>query len=96
MDLAEKAQFFTLDVGMDLATGIPLGDLEQDKDLYDYIAINSATMGAAIVIGSVPAIASFLRLPFISRRIFPNAKDKVGFGKLIGWVCWSPTTSVHS
>ena len=36
MDLAQKTQFFTIDVITDLATGASFGDLTSDADQHEY------------------------------------------------------------
>lgn len=84
MDLAEKAQFFTLDVILDIATGAPTGDLEQDTDVYSYLKTTADALAPLIMISSVPSVQNFLHIPFIAKKIFPTAEDKIGFGKLIG------------
>lgn len=86
MDIAEKAQFFTLDVIMDIATGEPIGDLENDIDSFDSLKTTADALPPLIMIGSVPWVANFLRLPFIAKKLYPTAEDKIGFGKLIGYV----------
>ena len=84
MDLAQKAQFFTLDVISDVATGAPMGDVEQDADVYSYLKTTADALPALIMAGTVPAVSNFLQIPFIARRLFPSSKDEIGFGKLIG------------
>lgn len=92
MDLAEKTQFFTLDTIMDIATGVPVGDLEHDSDVYNYLKTTADALAPLIMIGSVPAAANFLRIPFIAQKLYPTAEDKIGFGRLIGYVHTPPTT----
>jgi hypothetical protein len=84
MDLAQKAQFLTLDVVMDIATGVPIGDIEHDADMYSYLKTTTDALGPFIMICSVPAFIHFLQLPFIAKKLFPTAEDKLGLGKLIG------------
>jgi hypothetical protein len=84
MDLARKAHFFTLDTITDIATGAPIGDLENDADMYDYLKIGCDALSIRSVIASVPAVQNFLQIPIIAKRIFPNADDKRGLGKVIG------------
>jgi hypothetical protein len=86
MDLAEKSQFFTLDTIMDIATGVPVGDLEHDMDVYHYLKTTADALAPLIMIGSVPSVANFLQIPFIAKRLYPTAEDKIGFGRLIGYV----------
>lgn len=84
MDLAQKAHFFTLDTITDIATGAPIGDLEHDADVYNYLKISADALSIRSVIGSVPAVQNFLNIPILAKRIFPNADDKAGLGKVIG------------
>jgi hypothetical protein len=86
MDLAEKSQFFTLDTIMDIATGVPVGDLEHDRDVYNYLKITADALAPLIMIGSVPSVARFLQIPFFAKKLYPTAEDKIGFGRLIGYV----------
>jgi hypothetical protein len=86
MDLAQKAHFFTLDTITDIATGVPIGDLEQDVDVYDYLKISADALSIRSVIASVPAVQNVLQIPILAKRIFPNADDKDGLGKVIGYI----------
>jgi hypothetical protein len=83
MDLAQKAHFFTLDTIMDVASGDPLGDLEHDADVFDYLKTTASALPALVMGASVPAVQNFLQIPFIAKRLFPTAEDQIGFGKLI-------------
>ena len=84
MDFACKAQFFTLDTIMDIATGAPMGDLEQDADVHRYLRTTADALPPLIMMGSVPVIHGFLHIPWVAKRLFPTAEDKIGMGKLIG------------
>ena len=84
MDLAQKVMYFTMDVGMNLATGVPLGDLEHDKDVYDYLRINTDMLAPMIIYGSIPIFARILQIPFVAKGLYPTPEDQMGFGKLIG------------
>ena len=86
MDLASRAQFFTLDTIMDIATGAPMGDLEQDEDIHSYLKTTADALPPLIMMGSVPIVHSFLHIPLVAKRLFPTAEDKIGMGKLIGYV----------
>ena len=84
VDLAQKLQFFTLDVISDLAFGQPLGYLEHDSDPYDYVDAMDASMPVLASLGNVPWLANlFHSAPM--RRFLPSQKDKGGFGALIGY-----------
>jgi hypothetical protein len=84
MDFAEKTEFFTLDTILDIATGTPMGDLDQDMDVNAYLKTTSAVVAPLVMIGSVPSVQNFLHIPFIAKKIFPTAEDRFGVGKLIG------------
>jgi hypothetical protein len=84
MDLAAKSQFFTLDVIMDIATGAPMGDLDQGEDIHSYLKTTADALRALIMMGSVPAVSDFLHLPWVAKRLFPTAEDKIRIGKFIG------------
>ena len=83
MDWGIKAQYFTLDVISDLAWGQPMGFLEQDADVYDYIKITTASVRVMMVVSAYPTLARALQSRFL-RSILPKETDKVGFGPLIG------------
>jgi hypothetical protein len=84
MDLAQKAQFFTMDTITDVANGAPIGDLENDADAFDYLKATASALPAMVMIASVPSVQNFLNIPFLAKRLFPTAEDKIGFGRLAG------------
>ncbi|KAK3685320.1 cytochrome P450 [Podospora appendiculata] len=83
MDLAQKCQYFTLDVISHLAFGAPFGYLVQDDDVYDYIKMTAAVIPAMLVLANVPTLANVLQSRLF-RGLLPKASDKVGFGAFIG------------
>lgn len=83
VDLAQKLQYFTLDVISDLAFGMPLGYLQHDADPYDYIEAMDASMPVLASLGNVPWLANLFHSPLL-RRFLPSEKDKGGFGAVIG------------
>ncbi|KAK4033209.1 cytochrome P450 [Parachaetomium inaequale] len=82
MDWGLKAQYFTLDVISDLAWGRPMGFLEQDTDVYDYIKITTASVRVMLFVSTYPTLARALQSRFL-RSILPKETDRVGFGPLI-------------
>lgn len=85
VDLAQKLQYFTLDVISDLAFGKPLGYLQQDADPYDYVEAMDASILILAVLGNVPWLADLFH-PLFLRRFLPSEKDQGGFGAFIGFV----------
>lgn len=83
MDFAQKAQYFTLDVISDLAFGQALGYLEQDRDVYDYIKITTASIPAMMVLSNMPTLANLMQSRLL-RWLLPKETDKLGFGAFIG------------
>lgn len=69
---------------MDLATGAPMGDLDQDADVHSYLKTTADALPPLIMIGSVPAVHSFIHIPWVAKRLFPTAEDRIGMGRLIG------------
>lgn len=69
---------------MDIATGAPMGDLDQGEDIHSYLKTTADALRALIMMGSVPAVSDFLHLPWVAKRLFPTAEDKIRIGKLIG------------
>lgn len=86
MDLAQKTQFFTIDVITDLATGAPFGDLPSDTDQNEYLRTATEAQPAFVMISSVPALTKFIQIPFVGKRLFPTSQDEIGMGKMIGFV----------
>jgi hypothetical protein len=83
VDLAQKLQYFTLDVISDLAFGKPLGYLQQDADPYDYVEAMDASMPVLATLGNLPWLANLFHSPLF-RRFLPSERDEGGFGALIG------------
>jgi len=85
VDLAQKLQYFTLDVISDPAFGKPLDYLRHDADPYDYIEAMDASMPLLASLGNVPWLATMFHSPIL-RQFLPSEKDKGGFGAVIGSV----------
>ena len=83
MDWGVKAQYFTLDVIGELAWGQPMGFLEQDADVFDYIKITMTSVPAMMVVSTYPLLAKLLQSRLF-RTLLPKETDKIGFGALIG------------
>ena len=84
-DITEKSQFFALDVISNLSFGKAFGFLADDKDLYDYIAINDSAVPVMNLLQAMPWMTNVVyRWPM--RLALPSDGDKVGFGRLMGFV----------
>jgi hypothetical protein len=73
IDSAQKSQFFTLDSIMEIATGIPIGDLEHNTNVYRYLKTTANALAPLVIIGSVPAVANILQIQFVAKKLFPTA-----------------------
>jgi len=91
-DFGRKAQYFTLDVISDVSFGQAFGFLKADSDLYGYIALMEAQMPNMILTSVFPWLVDLIGSPLF-RSLLPSAKDKVGFGRLIGYLTYAPFTS---
>ncbi|KAK4466256.1 putative cytochrome P450 E-class, group I [Cladorrhinum samala] len=82
MDLAQKAQFLTLDVISDLAIGKCFECLNNDRDVYGQIAFFTNSLPLVVAMSVVPASLVLLQNP-IARALLP--KDKLeGIGRMMG------------
>lgn len=90
-DLSTKAQFFALDVISDVSFGSAFGFLTQDRDLYQYIEINDSAVPVMNMLQAVPWLTNIVyRWPL--RLALPSDGDRVGFGRLMGWVFSVPSS----
>ncbi|KAK3323363.1 cytochrome P450 71A20 [Cercophora scortea] len=74
MDLAEKAEFMTLDVISDMAIGHCFGCLQEDRDTFGQIDFVTGSLPLLVVMAVVPGSLVLLRNP-IARAFLP--KDKI-------------------
>ncbi|KAI5459011.1 pisatin demethylase [Mariannaea sp. PMI_226] len=81
-DMARKIQYYTLDAAMDIAFGKPLGCLEHDSDVFDYIhAVDSGFQKIAVV-STYPGLVKVLGSPLF-KWILPSDKDEAGVGRIM-------------
>jgi hypothetical protein len=84
VDLARKLQYLTLDIITTLAFGKKFGYIETDSDVYEYIKMTEDSMPVMMVLTVFPGLAKILQSPLV-RGIMPSERDRVGFGKFIGY-----------
>jgi hypothetical protein len=82
-DFARKSAFFTLDVITDISFGQPLGCLENDTDMHQYIHMTEVQMPNVALTTVYPWLLDVMTSP-VFRGLMPSAKDALGFGRLIG------------
>ena len=84
MDFARKAQFFTVDVISGLAFGQSFENLTLDEDRDEYIKSVEEAMPVTILMTELSEVHSFLEKSSLMKMLAPSARDKIGFGKIIG------------
>ena len=82
MDLAQKLQYFALDVVMEIATGSPFQDLVHDEDRYEYLKSTADSLPAIAMVSSVPWAGKILQSKWIAPLIAPTASE-YGIGKIV-------------
>ena len=86
VDFARKAQYFTLDVISAIAFGKPFGFLAENRDMFDYIKTTEETLPFIIVVGVLPSLNKILQIKLLNQFFIPSVKDKLGLGKIMGYV----------
>jgi hypothetical protein len=88
LDFAKIAQYFTLDVITDVAFGKPFGYIATDSDVHEYIKMTEDSMPVIMVVSVLPWLTKVLMSP-VFKFLLPSEKDKLGFGKFMGYVSGS-------
>ena len=86
MDLARKAQYFTLDVITQIAFGEAFGDLVNDEDMHRYVQSTEEMLEVMALSGAIPALKCMFTIEWLGNLVFPSDKDSTGIGRLIGYV----------
>lgn len=84
MDLARKAQYFTLDVITQIAFGEAFGDLVNDEDMHRYVQSTEEMLEVMAISGAIPALRYMFTIEWLGNLVFPSDKDSTGIGRLIG------------
>lgn len=82
MDLARKAQFFTLDVISTIGFGEPFGDLTSDTDVHGYIKAAGEFLSLSPWFAAL-GLTPILQYPPIARLFGPSEKDALGVGRIM-------------
>ncbi|KAJ4389779.1 hypothetical protein N0V93_007251 [Gnomoniopsis smithogilvyi] len=83
MDLARKAQYLTIDIIGDIAFGKQFRHLDEDEDVFEYIARTEQSMPVMMLFSVYPALARLTRARIL-QPLYPSENDPHGFGKFIG------------
>ncbi|KAH6609564.1 cytochrome P450 [Trichoderma cornu-damae] len=82
MDLAQKVQFFTLDVISGVGLGKAFGMLQSDSDVEGYVLCSEEGL-ETLNYGMALGLNWVAQTPFIGRFISPSPKDSKGFGRMM-------------
>lgn len=82
VDLAQKVQYFALDVISTLAFGKTLGYLAEDQDKFRYIETTNQTVYILVSTALIPGIISILQSPYM-KWIMPRIENMAGIGNVI-------------
>ncbi|KAK0612002.1 cytochrome P450 [Immersiella caudata] len=82
-DLAQKVQYFTADTIGDVAFGKPIGFLQTDSDMYDYLKTSAEGFPFFTMLSLFPWLMNILALDIV-KKYMPSAKDTVGMGRIMG------------
>jgi Cytochrome P450 len=84
MDLGRSTQYFTLDVISDLAFNRPFGDMQEDKDKFNYIKTTEDAIGPMTLLSIFPHVHRWIEQSRLVDLLAPKAKDKTGLGPIVG------------
>ncbi|KAJ6441509.1 benzoate 4-monooxygenase cytochrome P450 [Purpureocillium lavendulum] len=82
IDLAEKIQYFSLDVISSLAFGKTFGYMAMNKDRFGYIEMAGKTVYILVSTTLIPGVISLMQSPYLSWLV-PSVKDMGGIGDII-------------
>ncbi|KHN98702.1 benzoate 4-monooxygenase cytochrome P450 [Metarhizium album ARSEF 1941] len=82
VDLAQKVQYFALDVISTLALGRTLGHLAEDQDKFRYIETENQTVCILVSTTLIPGVIRVLQSPYF-KWVMPRIGDMAGIGNVI-------------
>ncbi|KAK4184274.1 cytochrome P450 [Podospora australis] len=81
-DLAQKIQYLTADSIGDIAFGGPIGFLQTDSDMYDYLKTSAEGFPFFNMLSLFPWLMHIMALDFV-KKYLPSTKDTVGMGPIM-------------
>lgn len=84
-DFSQKVQYFAADASGDIAFGNPIGFLENNKDMYDYLKTSAEGFPFFMMLSLFPWLMHLLSLEAL-KKYLPKAGDSFGMGRIMGWV----------
>jgi cytochrome P450 len=83
LDLANMAQYFTLDSISKLAFGEEFGLVEAERDIHGHIEMLNDVAPPIVLICAVPYLRAIFGSSFMLKLAGPSPKDKKGIGRLM-------------
>lgn len=89
-DIARRIQFLAVDVITHLCFGKPLGFIESDSDVFNFLATIEMQLPIvqhfSVILEFNNLLLQMVNIPFLKRLIVPSSSDKKGIGMIMG-VC---------
>lgn len=84
MDLAQKIQFFTLDVITKVAYGKEFGYISRDEDVHGYIKTLDELIPTLTTFAAMPIVMDLMNAKWVRKLAIPSPLDTTGMGKFMG------------
>lgn len=84
VDFAKFIRYFTMDLIADVGYGERFGFLDGKDDEYRYTESVEKLTPLIAFIADVPLLRRFFFSPLTAPLFAPSARDKYGFGKIVG------------
>lgn len=87
-DIGQRIQFLALDIITHLCFGEPLGFLEQDRDVYNFVKTIETQLSIvqhfSVFLEFNVILEGVARIPLIRKLLLPSSADKTGIGMIMG------------
>ena len=87
-DIARRIQFLAVDVITHLCFGKPLGFIESDSDVFNFLATIEEQLPIvqhfSVILEFNNLLLRMVNIPFLKRLIVPSPRDRKGIGMIMG------------
>ena len=87
-DIGRRIQYLAVDIITHLCFGKPLGFVEQDRDVHDFLYTIESQLPIvqhfSVIIEINTIVRSIMSFSWIKKSLARSAKDKTGIGKIMG------------
>lgn len=95
-DIGRNIQFLTTDIISHLCFGKPLGFVEYQKDMHDFLQTLESRLPIveqfSVLTEFNTLLVKLANIPWLKRWMIPSAADCSGVGKILGVSHWAFTT----